>query len=87
MPLTRVLRWIGIVVLAALLIVDLVVVVQLVFLVVSSLTEDATDDRHGFAPIFGITALFVMVPIGLIVLALLRWLARPIRPIRRTRSR
>lgn len=87
MPWPRVLRWVGVVVLAALLTVDLVVVAGMVFLVVSSLTGDATEDPHGFIPIFGITALFILVPIGLVVLALLRWLARPLRPIRRTRSR
>jgi Kef-type K+ transport system membrane component KefB len=66
----------GIVVLAALLLADLVMVAVLVFLVVGSLTGDDADDPHGYVVIFGVVALLVLVPIGLVVLALLRRLAR-----------
>jgi len=79
-------RWIGVVVLAALLVADLVVVALLVFLVVRSLTGRAADDPHGYALIFGVVGLLVLVPIGLVVLALLRWLAGPIRTSRSTGS-
>ena len=79
-------RWTGVVVLAALLTADVVVVAALVFLVVTSLTGSDADDPHGYALIFGVMGLLVLVPIGLVVLALLRWLAGPLRPIRRARA-
>jgi hypothetical protein len=78
-------RWTGVVVLAALLTADVVIVAAMVFLVVQSLTGSATDDPHGYARIFGVMGLLVLVPIGLVVLALLRRLAGPLRPMRRTR--
>ena len=83
---SRALRVMGIVVLAALLTVDLVVSAMLVFLVVGSLTGDAADDPHGYTLIFGVVALLVLLPIGLVVFALLRLLAGPVGPIRRPRS-
>lgn len=82
---TPVVRLIGVVVLAALLTVDLVVVALLVFVVVRSLAGNAADDPHGHVLFFGVAALLVMVPIGLVVLAMLRRLAGPSRPSRRTR--
>lgn len=76
---TPVVRLIRVVVLAALLTVDLVVVALLVFVVVRSLAGNAADDPHGYVLIFGVAALLVMVPIGLLALAMLRRLAGPSR--------
>jgi Kef-type K+ transport system membrane component KefB len=70
-----VLQRVGVVVLAVLLTTDAVVVAALAFLVVSSLTGSASDDPHGYAVIFGVVALFVVVPIGLVLLGLLRRIA------------
>ena len=71
----RVVRSIGVVVLATLLAVDLVVVVLLGFLVVSTLAGNEAGDQHGFVRIFSLVALIILVPIGLALLALLRRLA------------
>ena len=70
-----VVRRIGVVVLAALLTADVVVAASLAFLVVKSLTGGENDDPHGYALIFGIVALVVVVPLGLMLLGLLRRLA------------
>jgi len=69
-------------VLAALLAVDLVVVVGLAFVIVSSVVGSDADDPHGYALIFGVVALLVLVPIGLALLGLLRRLAGPLRQAR-----
>ena len=65
-------RRVGVVVLATLLLVDVVVAASLVFVVVTSVTGSAADDPHGYALIFGVMALLVVVPIGLMLLGLLR---------------
>ena len=78
---TRAMRWTGVVVLGALLAADLVLVAALAFVVVKSLTGSAADDPHGYGLIFGVMGLLVMVPIGLVMLALLRRLAGPLRPL------
>jgi hypothetical protein len=65
-------RRVGLVVVGGLLLGDLVVVASLVFLVVSSLTGDPTDDPHGYALIFGVVVLLLAVPIGLALLAVFR---------------
>lgn len=80
------LRIIGLAVLGALLVADLVVVALLLYVVVRSSTGDAVYDPHGFALIFGIAGLIVLVPLGLLVAALLRWLARPLLAQRATRA-
>ena len=69
-------RRIGVVVLTALLVVDAVVAAALAFLVGSSLLGSADDDPHGYALIFGVVALLVVVPIGLMLLGVLRRLTR-----------
>ena len=79
---SRVVRLVGVGVLAALLAIDLVVVVGLVFVVVSSVVGTDADDPHGYALIFGVVALLVLVPIGLALLGLLRRLAGPLREAR-----
>ncbi len=72
---TRAVRWVGVVVPAALLTVDVLLIAMMVFLVVSSLVGDAADDPHGYSLIFGAMGLLVFVPIGLVVVTLLRRLA------------
>ena len=71
-----VVRRVALVVVGALLLGDVVLVASLLFLVVSSLTGSAADDPHGYALIFGVVVLLVAVPIGLVLLALLRRLSR-----------
>jgi hypothetical protein len=73
---TSVVRSIGIGVLAALLVADLVVIVGLVVGIASSLTGGADDDPHGYVLIFGFVALLFLVPIGVTMLGLLRRLLR-----------
>ena len=69
-------RRIGVVVLTALLVVDAVVAAALAFLVLSSLLGSANDDPHGYALAFGVVALLVVVPIGLMLRGLIRRLPR-----------
>jgi len=68
----EVVRRIGVVVLAALLLVDVVVAAGLTVLVVGALVGSDSDDPHGYALIFGLVALLAVVPIGLMLLGLLR---------------
>jgi hypothetical protein len=70
-------RRVAVGVLAALLLADVVLIAGLVFLVVGSLTGGPADDPHGYALIFGVVVLIVAVPIGLVLLAVLRRLASP----------
>ena len=65
-------RRIGVVVLAALLAVDVIVAVALAYLVIASLVGSDSDDPHGYARIFGVVALLVVVPVGTVLLGLLR---------------
>jgi hypothetical protein len=71
-----VVRRVGLVVVGALLLGDLVLVASLVLLVVSSLTGSPADDPHGYARIFGVVMLLIAVPIGLVLLVVLRRLTR-----------
>jgi hypothetical protein len=69
-------RRLALVVVGALLLGDVVLVASLVFLVVSSLTGSTADDPHGYALIFGVVVLLIAVPVGLVLLAVVRRLSR-----------
>ena len=60
----RAVRLVGVGVLAALLIADLLLVVVLVVGIVGSLTGSDDYDPHGYLPIFGVVALLFLVPVG-----------------------